>query len=347
MTEIAGTDHPEWLMTMPKVELHVHLEGTIGPATLWQLSLEHGVDLGVSTEEDVAGLFIYDDFTGFIDTFTRCSSCLKTARDLGKAVDAYGAELARQNVRYAEVHYNPEPHFRRSGIGFLEALESMNAARERVRKSHGIELRWIADGVRDANPGPISALHTVEWMIEHGPETGIVALGLGGNEIGRPPHDFTVPFQMAREAGYHVVAHAGEATGPDAIWDTLETLHAERIGHGIAAACDQRLLDHLARLGIPLEVSPTSNLRTGVIDSIDDLPLRAFAEAGVQFSINTDDPPMFGTDLVSEYAHAARLLELDRVGVARLVASTIDQSFADAETKARLQRELHEHTPFV
>jgi len=344
MTSEPPVQIPEWLLTMPKVELHVHLEGTVSPDTLWRLSRRHGVDLGVSNVEDVARLYEYSDFTHFIDIFTMCSDVLRTAADLGMVVEAYGMELARQNARYAEIHFNPEPHRRRRGIAMSDALTAMNDAADRIQSRFGIQMRWIADGVRDAGSGPVSVDRTVDWMIEAGSGSRIVALGLGGNEIGHPPRDFAAAFGRARDAGFHVVAHAGEATGPETIREAIDVLGAERIGHGLAAAGVPALLAYLAEYGIPLEISPTSNLRTRVVSAMADHPLRTFVQAEVPVSINSDDPPMFGTDLVSEYALAANTLDLDQEGVARLVLSAIDQSFADSETKARLRGELLAHT---
>jgi adenosine deaminase len=330
---------------MPKVELHVHLEGTIGPATLWQLAQRHSMDLGVTAEAELPRLYEYADFPGFIEVFTRCSDCLKSASDLGMIVEAYGDELARQHVRYAEVHYNPEPHLRRKGIDMREGLRAMNQARTRVLERHGLELRWIADGVRDAYIGPKSVDITVDWIIGAGPDSGIVALGLGGNEIGHPARDYHATFDRARSHGINVVAHAGEAVGPESIWETLDQLKPARIGHGINACHDPHLMKHLANAGIPLEICPSSNLRTGVVSDYESLPLQTFRDLGVRFSINSDDPPMFGTDLLTEYAIAMDLLQLDRLGMALLVASTIDQSFAPPNLKERLHSELRAHTP--
>jgi aminodeoxyfutalosine deaminase len=182
-------------------------------------------------------------------------------------------------------------------------------------------------------------------MIEAGHDAGIVALGLGGNEIGRPPHLYADAFQRARDEGFHVVAHAGEATGPETVVETLDTLGAERIGHGIAAAANPEVMKRLAGDGIPLEVSPTSNVRTGVVASLADVPLRTLRDHGVRFSINSDDPPMFGTSVTEEIALAAQLLELDRQGVASLMLDGIDQSFAPEELKERLRAEVRGHTP--
>lgn len=345
MTDQARPHTPDWLTTMPKVELHVHLEGTMSPATVWELAQRNGIELGARGEGEVASFFEFTDFGHFIDVFTLCSNCLRSASDLGLLVEAYGEELARQHVRYAEVHFNPEPHRRRRNIAMPDALTAMNRAHELVRARHGIELRWIADGVRDADAGPISVERTVDWMIEAGHGSGIVALGLGGNEIGHPPERFARAFARARDAGFHVIAHAGEVTGPETIWAAIDVLGAERVGHGLSATQDQNLLAALADRQIPLEISPTSNLRTRVVASIEEHPLPTFVKAGVPVSINSDDPPIFGTDLVTEYALACRALDLDRPGMARLVLAAIDQSFADDFTNDRLRREVLAHTP--
>jgi aminodeoxyfutalosine deaminase len=336
---------PDWLATMPKLEIHVHLEGTMTPEYLVQLVDRHDIEIGINGIDDARAMFDYRDFTHFIETFTTCSDCLKTADDLAGLVASYGAELARQQVRYAEIHFNPEPHFRRKGIAFPDQIAAINDARAGVRRDHGVEMRWIVDGVRDAAIGPKAAAIAVDWMIEAGLDSGIVALGLGGNEIGNPPNPFATTFRRAREAGFHLVAHAGEALGPDSIRDTLDLLEVERIGHGIAAAADPDLMARLAAMGIPLEVSPTSNVCTGVVLSLETHPLPTLRDHGVRFSINSDDPSMFGTTVLEEYAHAARLLELDQSGMANLVEDTIEQSFAPQEVKDRLRRELREHTP--
>ncbi|HYI24953.1 MAG TPA: hypothetical protein VD767_06040, partial [Thermomicrobiales bacterium] len=208
---------PTWLATMPKLELHVHLEGTMTPDYLIRLIDRHGLDIGVRSVEDARALFTFTDFTHFINTFTMCSDCIRTADDLAGLVTEYGEELARQHVRYAEIHFNPEPHFRRKGIPFRDQLDAINDARRGVLDVHGLELRWIVDGVRDAAIGPPAAARAVDWMIDAGHDEGIVALGLGGNEIGNPPEPFQESFRRAREAGFHLVAHAGEACGPDSV----------------------------------------------------------------------------------------------------------------------------------
>ncbi|HYJ12385.1 MAG TPA: adenosine deaminase [Thermomicrobiales bacterium] len=343
MTNPTHRPVPEWLWALPKVELHVHLEGTIAPETLVELDRRHGHPQGLTSVASAAAWYHYTDFPGFIDTFTRISDQILHADDLGFVVERYGTDLARQGVRYAEVHYNAEPHLRRKGISLRAGLQSMNDARQRVLDVHGVEMRWIVDGVRDADIGPRSVDISIDWIVEAGPESGIVALGLGGNEIDRPAHKFAKSFQRAHDEGIKVVAHAGEAVGPASIRETLDYLDPARIGHGVTAAQDESLMAHLAARGIPLEISPTSNVRTGVVASYEAVPLRTFQEHGVRFSINSDDPPMFGTDLVSEYALAIDMLGMGRDQTVLFVADSIDQSFAPPDVKSKLMKELLGH----
>lgn len=342
-------DAPNWLIAMPKVELHVHLEGTIGPETL--LVLAERNDIPDMSPERIATMYAYDDFPGFIDAFTEISDCIKTADDLGLVVLEYGRHLARQNVLYAEIHYNPEPHRRRKNIPMIDGLAAMNQARKQIREDHGIELRWIADGVRDAAIGPSSIDITIDWIRAAGPDSGIVALGLGGNEIDFPASLFRESFQRARSLGINVIAHAGEAVGPASIWSAINDLGAMRIGHGVTAVRDAELMAFLADRGIPLEVCPSSNVRTGVLASYDEVPLKAMSEAGVRFSVSSDDPPLFGTTLTHEYEHMRRLLDCDQQRMVQHVADMVDQSFAEPELKASLKERVAEYhastTPMV
>jgi aminodeoxyfutalosine deaminase len=168
----------------------------------------------------------------------------------------------------------------------------------------------------------------------------LISFGLGGPEIGVPRPQFKPYFDRARAAGLHSVPHAGETTGPETVWDALRELGAERIGHGISAARDPALMAHLAEHGIPLEISPTSNLRTRAVPGLDEHPLPALVAAGVTVTINSDDPPMFGTTLEQEYAVAARLLGLDAAGVAGLARAAVDASFLPDAGKAELRAEI-------
>lgn len=333
---------PGWLRTLPKIELHVHLEGTLRPATVLRLTEKHRLDNGFSSVADIRDRYRFTSLTHFIETFTLVCECLRTPEDIAVALREYGDELLRQNVMYAELHLNPEPHLRKRGIDPVDLFAAIGEVRSDFILDHGLMLNWICDGIRDADCGPGSAEVTVDVMVEIGHGSGIVALGLGGDENGYPLEDFVRPFARARSAGFQTVAHAGESTGPEMVRRTIELLAPTRIGHGVSAARDRAVIDLLAEQGIAVELCPTSNVCTGAIPSIHDLPLTTFQDAGVRVSINSDDPPMFGTTVLGEYVAIARAFDLGPADMARLVRSGIDQSFADASTRTTMHARLRD-----
>ena len=198
-------------------------------------------------------------------------------------------------------------------------------------------LRWVVDVPGES--GLEAADVTLDYALHRAPDT-LVGFGLGGPEIGVPRPQFQPHFDAARAAGLHSVPHSGESTGPETVWDAVRLLGAERVGHGIAAAQDPALLAHLAEHGIALEICPTSNVRTRSVPSLEDHPLPVVAAAGVPFSIASDDPPMFGTDLGTEYLVAADLLGLDETGVADLARAAVRQSFLEDEREGEAAREI-------
>lgn len=318
---------PDLIARMPKVELHLHLEGSIWPETLLELASRNRIDRGIRTPADANRMYAYRDFPHFIETFVAVCEYLRRPEDFTLIVERLGDRLASQRVRYAEVHFNPEPHWRRRGIGFDRLLDAMNQGRQTVRDRHGIELRWIADGIRDAESGPISVTRTVDWMIDSGSERGIVALGLGGLEPGYPAARFAADFARARAGGFHLTAHAGETTGPEQVRETIAALAPDRIGHGIASVRDLALLTELARRRIPLEICPTSNVCTGAVGQIADLRLREIDHAGVPLTLNTDDPPMFHTSLNDEFATAAEVFGFTADDLHRFTMNAAEAAF--------------------
>lgn len=267
---------------------------------------------------------------------------IRTPEDVRLLTYEVARELARQQVRYAELTITPFSSTRR-GIdegGFMAAIED---ARKAAEAEFGTVLRWCFDIPGEA--GLESAAETVRLATDDRlrPE-GLVSFGLGGPEIGVPRPQFKPYFDQAIAAGLHSVPHAGETTGPETVWDALTHLGAERIGHGTSSAQDPKLLAHLAEHRIPLEVCPTSNIATRAVRTTDEHPLKQFTEAGVIVTINSDDPPMFGTDLNNEYAVAARLLDLDERGLADLAKNAVDVSFLDEPGKARIRSEIDTYT---
>ncbi|MEU9734000.1 adenosine deaminase [Streptomyces sp. NPDC048002] len=342
----AGAETPQGLHAfiagLPKAELHVHHVGSASPRIVSELAARHPDSKVPTDPEALADYFTFTDFAHFIDVYLSVVDLIRTPEDVRLLTYEVARDLARQQVRYAELTITPFSSTRR-GIdarGFMDAIED---ARKAAEAEFGTVLRWCFDIPGEA--GLEAAEETVRLATDDRlrPE-GLVSFGLGGPEIGVPRPQFKPYFDRAIAAGLRSVPHAGETTGPETVWDALTYLGAERIGHGTSSAQDPKLLEHLAEHRIPLEVCPTSNIATRAVRTLDEHPIKEFARAGVLVTINSDDPPMFGTDLNSEYAVAARLLSLDEAGLARLARDAVEASFLDGPGKARLGAEIDAYT---
>jgi aminodeoxyfutalosine deaminase len=331
-----------FIRRMPKAEIHVHLEGSVRPATLLELARRNGVQPPAADEAGLREFFRFRDFPHFIEVYIAVCSCLRTPEDFATIVLELGEDAAAQNIRYLEIHFNPETNVRKRGLDFHQMLAGMNRGRSEARERWGVEMRWIADGVRDSETSPYSVTQTVDWIAPLTADDGVVALGLGGNEVGYPPAPFVADFERARKAGLHTVAHAGETTGHATICDSLDFLGVERIGHGVRAVDNLVLVERLARDRIPLELCPTSNLCTGVVTSFADHPFRALDEAGVLVTVNSDDPPLFGTTLTDEFLVLAQHWGYDADGIQRIALNAVDAAFLCKEEKAQMRTDFVE-----
>src|SRR5437763_9311896 len=291
-----------YVSAVPKAELHVHLEGSIQPATLLTLAQRNGVQLPVQTVAEMQRWFTFRNFSHFVEIFFAISRCLKTAEDYELIAYEFGANMARQQVRYAEVTFSASSHCFSLGIPFDTFFAGLTRGRLRAQAEFGVEIRWIFDIVRDIPDEALNrkrAEYTVAVALE-GMNDGVVALGLGGAEIGYPPEQFARWFEKAREAGLHSIPHAGETVGPASVWGAVQTLAAERIGHGVRSIEDPMLIAYLKEHGIPLEVCPTSNICLGVYADIGSHPFTRLHAAGIPVTVNSDDPPLFNTSLNHE-----------------------------------------------
>jgi aminodeoxyfutalosine deaminase len=336
------TDLHAFIAGLPKAELHVHHVGSASPRIVSTLAARHPDSKVPTDPEALADYFTFTDFAHFIDVYLSVVDLVRTPEDVRLLTFEVARDMARQNVRYAELTITPYSSVRR-GIdeyGFMEAIED---ARKAAEAEFGTVLRWCFDIPGEA--GLESAEETLRLATTDTirPE-GLVSFGLGGPEIGVPRPQFKPYFDRAIAAGLHSVPHAGETTGPGTVWDALVHLGAERIGHGTTSAQDPKLLAHLAEHRIPLEVCPTSNIATRAVKTLEEHPIKQFVDAGVVVTVNSDDPPMFGTDLNTEYAVAARLLDLDERGVAALARNAVDASFLDEPGKARIAAEIDTYT---
>lgn len=329
-----------FIRRMPKVEIHVHLEGSVRPETLLKLAERNGIAPPAPDEARLRDFFRFRDFPHFIEAYIAVCTCLRTPEDFATIVREVGEDAAAQNIRYLELHFNPETNVRKRGLDFHEMLAGMNRGRAEACERWGVEMRWIADGVRDSETSPFSVTRTVDWITALSPEDGVVALGLGGNEVDYPPAPFAADFARARAAGLRTVAHAGETTGHATVCDSLDLLGAERIGHGVRAVENPALVERLVRERVPLEICPTSNLCTGVVRSLEEHPFRALDEAGVLVTVNSDDPPLFGTTLTDEYRVLARQWGYDAVDLQRIALNALDVAFLPEAERARMRAEF-------
>ena len=329
---------------LPKAELHVHHVGSASPRIVSELAARHPGTVPSDLDE-LKKFFEFRDFAHFIDVYLAVVDIIRTPEDVRTLTYEVAREMAEgQRLRYAELTCTPYTSVRpdRDDIGmpieaYTEAIEDARVAAER---DFGLVLRWIYDIPGES--GLPAAEATLGYALDHGPEA-LVGFGLGGPEIGVPRPQFQPHFDAARAAGLHSLPHAGETTGPETVWDAVRLLGAERIGHGTSSAADPELLAHLAVEQITLEVCPSSNIATRAVATLAEHPLRTFVEAGVPVTINSDDPPMFGTTLNDEYAIAADLLGLDATGVADLARSAVRASFAPDEVKTRILGEIDDH----
>jgi aminodeoxyfutalosine deaminase len=338
------TDLAAFIAGMPKAELHVHHVGSASPRTVSELAERHpGV---VPSDPDaLAAFFEFRDFAHFIEVYLAVVDLIRTPEDVRLLTYEVAREMAEgQNIRYAELTCTPytsvQPHVEDRGMPIEAYSEAIEDARRAAERDFGIRLQWIYDIPGES--GIPAADATLDYALDH-PTDGLVAFGLGGPEIGVPRPQFQRHFDAARAAGLRSVPHAGETTGPQTVWDAVRLLGAERIGHGTSAAQDPDLVAHLAASGIPLEVCPSSNIATRAVASLDEHPIRQFRDAGVVVTVNSDDPPMFGTTLNHEYAIAAELLDLDEQGVRELAKAAVRSAFLDEAAKTALCAEIDAH----
>jgi aminodeoxyfutalosine deaminase len=316
-------------VTSPKIELHVHLEGTVRPETLLKIARRNDYPLPAETVEGLAQLYDYRDFAHFIEVWILTTNALQKRDDFHQVVVDYSAEAADLGAVYIEGIFSPAERARR-GVDWEAMFAGYCDGAQDARELHGVEVRLTPDIFRGATDDEADRVlrHSVEYR-----DRGVVGVGLGGLEAEHPPEDYAAVFERIRAEGLGSVPHAGEVVGPASIRGALDALGADRIRHGIRAVEDPELLAELAERRVVLDVCPVSNVRTGAVPSLAEHPLPQLLEAGVLCSINTDDPAMFDTDLTREYEAAASIGADPRSEYEAGAAGAL----CDAETRNRLR----------
>ncbi len=341
----------DFIQEMPKAEIHIHLEGAIQPETLLELARRNNM-MDTLPADNVAGLrewYTFSDFGHFVKIYLTIADTLRNADDFALIAYHNGKDMAAQNIRYRELTFTPFLHtdYLDKGLTIEPVLAGLKAGKDRAAKEFGVEMRWVFDIPRDfcfpnhdgKDYDPYAAEATLKYALA-GREIGVVGYGLGGSEPGHPPEPFADAFVAAKVEGLMSVPHAGETEGPESVWGSLRELQAQRIGHGVRAIEDQALMAYLKEHQIPLEINPTSNICLHVYDSYDEHPFRKLDEYGIPVTVNSDDPPLFNTSLVEEYAVLAEHFGYGRVELVRIARNAFVYAGMDQATKTRLLAEF-------
>ncbi len=322
---------------LPKVELHLHLEGAAPPAFVRGMAKEKSIDISNIFTPD--GGYKIRDFWHFLDVYEAATSVLSSPEDYGRLTLAVLEESARSGVVYSETFLSPDFCGGRDVAAWKEFLHAVREAAATAEKAYGITLRGIITPIRHF--GPDKAREVAACAQETAGEW-IVGFGIAGDEKMGHPRDFTYAFDMAREAGLRLTAHAGEWVGPASVRDALDHLRPERIGHGVRAIEDLGLVDRLAEDGIVLEVCPGSNVALGVYPGWKAHPIARLRERGVKVTVSTDDPPFFHTTMNSEFENLARTFGWGEPEFSDLAKVALDAAFCDDTTRQRIGKRLEE-----
>ena len=337
-----------FIQTLPKAELHLHLEGSVDPATLAELSRRYNTPLptennrydvagsgDVLTEDDVRRLYSYKDFNGFLMAFKSVTERLRSPEDYELVTYRLMQKLRQQNIVHAEVYVSVGV-IRWRGQPVEPIFEGMERGRERGQRDFGVSLLWIFDAVRHFGPEAAAEVFNLAARLR---ERNVVGIGIGGDEARGPAEGFRDLYKKAADNGLRLTAHAGETTGPESVWGALN-IGAERIGHGLSAASDPELMEVMAQKQVPVEVCITSNLRTGACKEMQDHPVKKFFDEGLMITLSTDDPAMFQTSLNKEYEIARQEFSFSEEHLRELARNSIEASFLPVEKKLRFMQQI-------
>ena len=320
---------------LPKVELHLHIEGTLEPEMMFELAERNGVPLPFADVDAVRAAYEFIDLQSFLDIYYQGAAVLQTEQDFYDLMWAYLERMAGENLRHAEIFFDPQTHTER-GIGFETFMAGFTRAQQDAEERFGITTMLIMCFLRHLSGE--DAVATMEAAL---PFVGaLTAVGLDSGERGNPPERFATAYRMAAESGLRAVAHAGEEGPPTYITGALDSLGAERIDHGVACEQDPDLLDRLVAEGIPLTMCPLSNVKLRVFDTLENHNLKRLLDRGVKVMVNSDDPAYFGGYLTANYLALQQALGLSRDDLAVLARNAIEATFLDPGPKAALLAEL-------
>ena len=320
----------DFIHKLPKVELHVHLEGAIPLPALYELIQKYEGQGEVPDLEALRNKFRYKDFPHFIETWVWKNRFLREYDDFTFIAEKFAESLCQQNIIYSEAFYSPGD-FARHGLEPQKLTEAIRKGFDSYRSEVTINL--VADLIRDFGPEKGE-----RWLREVNEvrELGVIGIGIGGSEQQFPPEAYSQVYALARSLGFKTSAHAGEAAGPESIWGAIRSLKVDRIGHGTRAIEDPKLVEYLVTNRVAIEMCPISNLRTGIIQSLTEHPIRKFFDLGIPVSVNTDDPEMFNTTLNLEFQELRQQLGFSNEEIETLTRNGIEMAWCSEQVKAEL-----------
>ena len=325
----------EFIRSLPKTELHVHIEGTLEPEMMFEFGRRNGYDLPFENVDAARNAYHFDDLESFLDIYYQGAAVLQTPDDFYELMMAYLRRAAADGVRHAEVSFDPQSHTAR-GVSFATFMTGFREAIADASSSLGVSADLILSFLRH-----LSGNDAVQTLVEAEPHLeGVIAVGLDSSEVGNPPEPFADAYELARELGLRAVAHAGEEGPPQYVWGALDTLGAERIDHGMRSLEDPELVQRLRRDQIPLTICPLSSVALKVVERLEDHPLLTMLEAGIVVSANSDDPAYFGGYIGDNYAGLADSLGLGSSELSAIARNSIVSSFLPDERKTELVGEV-------
>ncbi|MGB3479517.1 MAG: adenosine deaminase [bacterium] len=323
----------QFVLEIPKVELHLHLEGAIPLETLFDFIQKRGGEPSIKNLDDLRRKLNYTEFAHFIDLWVWKNTFIKEEKDFEEIAYQVLCNLSKQNVKYVEAHYAPGDYWRQ-GLSEQGITECLIKGKKRAHDDFGIGCELILDICRDN--GPEKGMERLN-MLKPYLGKGLIGIGLGGSEQIYPADPYADVYEEARERGFRLTAHAGEAAGPESIWAAIEKLGVERIGHGTRANEDPQLVSLLKQRQIPLEICVISNVRTGVCGSIEAHPIKKYFKQGLMVTVNSDDPVMFNTTISQEYLVLVKKLGFTINDLKRLSMNGIKASFMSDKDKQLME----------
>lgn len=325
------TDMTQFIKGMPKVELHLHIEGSLEPELMFALAQRNNINIPFKSVDEVRAAYDFSNLQDFLDIYYQGMNVLKHEQDFYDLTWAYLERMAQQNVQHVEIFFDPQGHTER-GVAFSTVLDGITRALEDGRKKLGVTSHLIMCFLRHLSEE--SAMKTLEEALPY--KSRILGVGLDSSEVGHPPSKFARVFTKARQEGFLIVAHAGEEGPPEYVWEAIDQLKVDRIDHGNRSLEDEKLISRLVSDGTALTVCPLSNLKLCVVKDIGQHPLKKMLDLGLKATVNSDDPAYFGGYMNENYTAVADALQLERNDILTLARNSIHASFADDARRKKL-----------